>query len=286
MLKNALHLFIFINILLSVSCKNNAATNQAPNQAATETKITATADTSSKKLTLDEMLAKAEVPVLCYHHIREFDTRKALRMKEYEVTPAAFNDQMQALADNGFHTVLPEQLYDYLTKGKALPSKPVMLTYDDTDEEQFSIAKPAMDKHGFKGVYFIMTISIGRPNYMSAAQIKQLSDEGHNIACHTWDHHKVTAYTETDWDIQMIKPRKKLEDITGKKIEYFAYPFGLWDEKAATELDKRGYKLSFILSTKRDVAMPLQTVRRMIIPGTWTPDGMLKAMKSTFHLVG
>ena len=41
------------------------------------------------------------------------------------------------LADSGYHTILPDQLYDYLTKGTPLPSKPIMLTFDDTDLDQF-----------------------------------------------------------------------------------------------------------------------------------------------------
>lgn len=36
-----------------------------------------------------------------------------------------------------------------------------------------------------------MTVSIGRPNYMTKDQIKQLSDEGNVIGSHTWDHHNV-----------------------------------------------------------------------------------------------
>ena len=54
-----------------------------------------------------------------------------------------------------------------------------MITFDDTDEEQYSIGAAEMNKYGFKGVYFIMTISIGKPRYMSREQLKQLSDEGH-----------------------------------------------------------------------------------------------------------
>ena len=57
-----------------------------------------------------------------------------------------------------------------------------MLTYDDTDEEQYSIAFKEMNKYGFKGVYFIMTIAINRPRYMSKEQIKELSDSGNVIA--------------------------------------------------------------------------------------------------------
>lgn len=229
------------------------------------------------------IMARTQVPVLCYHHIREFKPGDSENMKSYSVTPAAFAAQMKILADSGYHTILPDQLYNYLAFGTPLPEKPVMLTFDDTDQEQYTIGAVEMKKHGFKGVFFIMTISMNRPRYMSKEQIKELSDDGHVIACHTWDHHMVTKYTEADWDIQLVKPRKQLEEITGKPISYFAYPFGLWNEAAIPQLQKRDYKLSFILSTKRDSLQPLQTVRRMIVPGQWSAPGMLKAMKSTFH---
>ena len=205
-------------------------------------------------------------------------------MKGYEVTPEAFAQQMQILADSGYQTILPDQLYDYLIHGAPLPPKPLMISFDDTDLEQFTIGEAEMKKHQFKGMYFIMTISIGRPRYMSKEQIKQLADDGNVICCHTWDHHMVTKYQGADWDIQLVKPQQKLEEISGQKIHYFAYPFGLWNQAAIPELKKRGYKLAFILSTKRDSTEPLFTVRRMIVPGQWTPRGMLKAMRSTFHL--
>ena len=229
------------------------------------------------------ILAKKEVPVLCYHHIRNFRPRESERMKGYEVSPAAFAEQMKALSDSGYQTILPGQLYDYLTHEGKLPPKPVMISFDDTDEEQFTIGASEMNKYGFKGVYFVMTISINRPRYMSKEQLKQLADSGDDIEAHTWDHHMVTKYKGGDFDTQFVKPKKKIEEITGKPAEYFAYPFGLWNEAAIPELKKAGYKMAFILSTKRDSAEPLYTIRRMIVPGQWSAPGMIKAMKQTFH---
>ena len=241
-----------------------------------DTKKTAIAD-------LATILSKKEVPILCYHHIRNFKAGESENMKSYSVTPVAFAAQMKALSDSGYSTILPDQLYEYLVHDGVLPAKPVMLTFDDTDEEQYSIGKTDMNKYGFKGVYFIMTISINRPRYMSKDQIKNLSDSGHVIAGHTWDHHMVTKYQREDWDTQLVKPRKQLEAITGKSITYFAYPFGLWNQAAIPEIKNRDYKLAFILSTKRDSTEPLYTVRRMIVPGQWSTNGMLKAMRSTFN---
>ena len=232
---------------------------------------------------LATMLSKREVPVLCYHHIRNIRAGQSESMKSYSVTPAAFAEQMKALSDSGYQTILPGQLYEYLVHDGALPPKPVMLTFDDTDEEQYSLGATEMNKYGFKGVYFIMTIAINRPRYMSKDQIKKLADSGHVIAGHTWDHHMVTKYVGADWDTQLVKPKTQLEAITGKPVKYFAYPFGLWNEAAIPELKSRGYQLAFILSTKRDSTEPLYTIRRMIVPGTWSTNGMLKAMRSTFN---
>lgn len=228
-----------------------------------------------------EIMARKQVPVLCYHHIRSVPAISK-SSAGYDVTTTQFKETMKALKDSGYSTILPDQYYNYLVYGDALPAKPVMITFDDTDEEQFSIAKPEMDKYGFKAVYFIMTISIDRPRYMTKAQIKQLSDEGHVIGSHTWDHHRVDRLKDDEWAAQFDKPEKKLQEITGKKIEYFAYPFGVWNQAALPRLKERGYKLSFQLSTKRDSLEPLQTVRRMIVAPQWTAQGILKVMKTTF----
>lgn len=241
-------------------------------------------DPSVKKTVNDikTMLAKKQVPVLCYHQIREFRAGESSRMYGYVVTPSAFADQMKTLHDSGYTAILPDQLHNYLLHDEPLPSKPVMITFDDTREEHHRIGAAEMKKYGYKGVYFIMTISINRPKYMSEAQLKELSDSGHAIASHTWDHHMVTKYAGADYDSQFQKPKDRLEKITGKPVKYFAYPFGLWNQEAIPELNKRGYEMAFILSTKRDSTQPLYTVRRMIVPGDWTSQGMLRTMKSTF----
>lgn len=290
--------FLAFGLLALASCTNSNSTKIAGASDSSKMNIPVTdsakaeaAKPSGPMADAATIMARPQVPVLCYHHI--IDAPKATR--EYDVTVEQFKAQMKALADSGYHTILPDQLYDYLVYGKALPAKPVMLTYDDTDLEQFTVAKPAMDKYGFKGVYFIMTISIGRPRYMNKEQIKQLSDEGHAVESHTWRHDRVDKYLTTphidrdskkmvanDWDLQLVDKRKQLEDITGKPIRYFAYPFGLWSKAGIPELRNRGFKLAFQLSTKRDPDEPLYTVRRIIVPPQWTPEGLLRVMRTTF----
>ncbi|MCL6525101.1 MAG: polysaccharide deacetylase family protein [Thermoflavifilum sp.] len=222
-----------------------------------------------------------EVPILCFHHIRP--DQPIQQLSPYSVTESAFKADMKILHDSGYHTILPDQLYDYLTKGTPLPPKPVMITFDDNDAEQFTIARPVLQQYGFKAVFFIMTVTIGKPHYMSKTQIKQLADEGNQIGVHTWDHHMVTKYTAADWVKQVDEPRKMLEQIIGKPIPYFAYPYGVWNQQALVELKKRGFKLAFQLSEKIDPHEPLLTVRRMIVAPSYSPQTLLKIMRRDFH---
>lgn len=229
-----------------------------------------------------EIYARPQVPILCYHQIRDWRPRDSKSAKDYIVPVDAFKKQMQMLADSGYHTILPDQLYAYLATGAALPPKPVMLTFDDTDLDQFTVARPELEKHGFKAVYFVMTVSLGRPKYMSKAQVKQLADEGNVIGSHTWDHHNVKKYQGQDWVTQIEKPTKTLEEITGQKITYFAYPFGLWNPEAIPELKKRGFAAAFGLAEKRDQQDPLFTIRRIIASGYWTPRTLHNSMVRSF----
>ncbi|MDB5207710.1 MAG: polysaccharide deacetylase [Flavisolibacter sp.] len=294
-MKNCLFLIFTLYLFSCTSSTGSETKTSTTPDPKTDTAV-AGGKTTGAKVMADAatIISRPQVPILCYHHIRNIQM-PGRSDRGYEVTIAQFKAQMKALADSGYHTVLPDQLYQYLVYGTPLPSKPVMLTYDDTDEEQFSIAKPEMDKYGFKGVYFLMTISIGRKNYMTKEQIKQLADEGHAMVSHTWDHHRVDRYklentieergvkkVVNDWDQQLAKTKQSIEAITGKKVEDFAYPFGIWSKDGIPEIKKRGYRMAFQLSTKRDSTEPLYTIRRMIVSPEWSPEGMIRVMGSTF----
>jgi peptidoglycan/xylan/chitin deacetylase (PgdA/CDA1 family) len=164
---------------------------------------------------------------------------------------------------------------------KELPSKSFLVTFDDSREEHSTIAAPVLEKLGFRGVFFIMTITYDKKNYMTKDQIAGLAKAGHCIGLHSWDHTMATKYKDsTDWKKQVVEPQKKLAGITGKPVEYWAYPNGVFNHESAKELSKH-FKIAFELSTKRDSLQPLQCVRRIIVPDI-SAQSLLKSMRNSF----
>ena len=265
--------------LLHVGCQSSAQQNKMEARAHESVKPEPNAPVIADPSTI---LGRPQVPILCYHQIRDFKPTDGKVGKNYIAPIANFKAQMKMLADSGYHTILPDQLYDYLTTGKQLPSKPVMVTFDDTRLDQYTVGLPEMNKYGFKGVFFIMTVSLDRPGYMTKEEVKELSDKGNVIGSHTWDHHMVTKYTGNDWNIQVEKPSKELASIIGKPIQYFAYPFGLWNKEAIKGLKPYHFKSVFQLSDARDKEDPLYSIRRMIVPGEWSAAGMTRVMRTSF----
>src|SRR6476620_5447365 len=49
------------------------------------------------------IMARKQVPVLCYHHIHDFTGREKPVTKDYIVPPANFREQIKSLADSGYH---------------------------------------------------------------------------------------------------------------------------------------------------------------------------------------
>jgi len=283
-MKNFL-LYSALSSLLFASCQPSNAAKEKP-AAKTATEAAKIDSANTKPADAKTILARREVPVLCYHQIRNTTASDSKRAHDDIIAPDKFREHMKMLVDSGYHSILPDQLYDYLVYGAKLPEKPIMITFDDTDEDQFTVGNTTLKKHGFKGVYFIMTVSIGRKgriNYMTKEQIKQLSDEGNTIASHTYDHKNFAQFTDEDWKTQIDEPTKKLEEITGKKVEYFAYPYGVSKAANLHKLKEHGFKAAFILSTARDENYPLYTIRRIIDPGRYTAKNLYYSINKSFN---
>ena len=265
-----------ITLIIFISCVQNNKSESSKENIANRDTIEIITKKQPPPNTAQQILAKPEIPILCYHRITHG------RNDAYSVSPETYASHLQMLADSGYNSILPDALHDYLHYNKPLPEKPFMITFDDSRIEHIEIAAPELEKHNFRGAFFIMTVTYNKKGYMSTGQIAEMAKRGHTIGLHSWDHVMATKYTDSVmWAKQVIEPKKKLEQIIGQPVRYWAYPNGVYNHDAAKELANH-FDLSFILMSKRDSVYPLQSVRRMIVP-EMSPERLLKSMAGNFR---
>lgn len=218
-----------------------------------------------------QVAARAVVPVLCYHQVRDWTGEDSQYTREnLVIPPAAFREQLDAMTGAGYTAISPDQYYAHLTTGAELPAKPVLLSFDDGKDNQASIAAAELAKRGMTGTFFIMSVVIGNAGWVTEDELKKVADSGMTIGSHTWDHHRVDKYTEADLEEQLVKPRETLAAITGQPVLDFAYPYGAWNDAGAALVAKAGYRTGYqLMDQPVSAEVPLYSLRRQLAVSTW-----------------
>ena len=227
---------------------------------------------------LAQQTAFQAVPALSYHNVRPYTTQDPA----YFINPERLDAHMNKLKELGFQSILPEQVEAGFYQGKKMPGKPILISFDDTRADHYLAAAPILEKYGFRGVFYIMTVSIGKPGYMTKAQIKELADRGHAIGLHTWDHQDLRKLPSDQWKIQIDKPKALLQEIVGKEVTSLAFPFGLWNTEVITQVKSKGIRSAYQLGGKMDPSDPVLSLPRILVPGNWSADRLVKEIESRF----
>jgi peptidoglycan/xylan/chitin deacetylase (PgdA/CDA1 family) len=267
--------WIAISVLALAGCGGGGHPHPRPSATA------APKSTPAARTDAAAVAARARIPVLCYHQIRDQTAADSASDRQYIVSPRAFAEQMQALDKAGYTPVNGYALVAHAATGYKLPRKPILITLDDGSEGQWTRALPVLKRHGFKATFFPMTVVLGKPGWLTKRQVRALDEQGMTIGAHTWDHHAVPDYKGDDWKVQLEQPKAELEKLLGHPVTIFAYPFGLWDSAAFPHIRAAGYHAAFQLSDKLDRAAPLMTLRRIIVP-QWTGAQLLHAIEEDF----
>jgi peptidoglycan/xylan/chitin deacetylase (PgdA/CDA1 family) len=189
---------------------------------------------------------------------------------------------LRSLLDAGMHPVTSTQLVEHLELGTPLSDRPVMISFDDASAGQYTHALPILQRLATPATFFVMTVVLDRPYWLSRDDVRALDAAGMTIASHTWDHHPVTNYGDQDWATQLDKPRAQLEQIVGHDVDLFAYPYGLWNPAALPHVHAAGYRAAFQLTGQPpDPQWPLLTIRRVLVPSSWNNHTLLTRLTAS-----
>ena len=186
---------------------------------------------------------QAEVPILMYHYVSELPPGADRYRRDLTVTPERFEAQLQYLAQAGYHPISLTDLYLNLREGYPLPPKPIVLTFDDGYRDAYEVAFPLLLKYGFTGTFFVLATPahFESPEYLTWAQMKEMSDAGMDIQSHGRDHVDLRNRPYDFLVYQTLGVQEAIEYHTGRLPRFFCYPSGKRDANLIAVLKSAEY---------------------------------------------
>ena len=246
-----------------------------PKQSANSQKGTQTSQSTStaKWKTYDEPV---QIPILMYHAVHVMDPSEASNANLI-VDPDLFERQIKALANAGYYFLTPEEAYKAFTEN-ALPAKKVVwLTFDDGNEDFYTIAYPILKKYKAKATNNVITgfVKKGNAGNLTVKQMKEMMAHGMSFQSHTVNHPDLSATDKATQKVELTDSIDFLENKLNTKVNTIAYPSGRYNQ-TTLDLAKKTYKLGLTtnegLASAKDGLLSLNRVR--ILPTT-TAKGLL-----------
>ena len=246
-----------------------------PNQSKTNQKQ---AQTSQSKRTANWKTYDdpVQIPILMYHAVHVMDPSEASNANLI-VAPDNFEAQIKAMVDAGYYFLTPEEDYKAFTEN-ALPAKKVVwLTFDDGNEDFYTIAYPILKKYKAKATNNIITgfVKKGNAGNLTVKQMKEMMAHGMSFQSHTVNHPDLSVNDKATQKAELTDSIDFLEDKLNTKVNTIAYPSGRYNQ-TTLDLAKKTYKLGLTtnegLASAKDGLLSLNRVR--ILPTT-TSKGLL-----------
>ena len=262
---------------------------------------------SPAALSPDEI--SAQVPILMYHHLSEDVTNSEM------VSPEQFEAQIRALSEAGYTGVSFDELQAYVLRGAPLPEKPVVITFDDGYESNYTLAYPILQKYGMKATIFAIGVSFGKDHYkdtdyaitphFGAAEAAEMAASGLiSIQSHTYDMHQWPPYESGSAVRENILPlpgegeeayvqaltedftrsRALLEDAAGQPVDVLAYPAGQYSTLAQVTLQSLGVHVTLstnpgVNTVVKGLPQTLYAMLRFGITEDVTPEALLDMIR-------
>lgn len=217
-----------------------------------------------------------QIPILMYHAVHVMDPSEASNANLI-VAPDNFEAQIKAMVDAGYYFLTPEEAYKALTEN-ALPAKKVVwLTFDDGNEDFYTIAYPILKKYKAKATNNVITgfVKKGNAGNLTVKQMKEMMAHGMSFQSHTVNHPDLSVNDKATQKAELTDSIDFLEDKLNTKVNTIAYPSGRYNQ-TTLDLAKKTYKLG--LTTNEGLASAkngLLSLNRVRILPTTTSKGLL-----------
>ena len=189
------------------------------------------------------------LPIVMYHKLGP--RPPCVRLKGLYVGKALFAKQLAELRTGGFHT--PE-MRTAINWSSVNSSRQILLTFDDGFQNVLEHGLEPLAKNGFQAIQFLVPNLLGKSNeweqrdgevaerLMDIAQVRDWLAAGHEIGSHTLTHPWLTQLPIAQAREEIVASKKYLEDVFGRSVNHFCYPYGDWNEAVCDLVREAGYQ--------------------------------------------
>lgn len=187
-----------------------------------------------------------------YHHVGDWGAPGD--WAPWVVKPDDFAAQLDWLVAHGYHAITLAELRAHRERGRPLPPRPVVLTFDDGWGEHLGIARDWLEPRGLRGVFFVYTGAVGAGGYLSWGDARGFEAAGHEVLSHTVGHPDLTRLPDERLRVEMRDSRARLERELGHPVETIAYPFGAFDARVVKAAGDAGYRMAVLATGGNETA--------------------------------
>jgi GT2 family glycosyltransferase/peptidoglycan/xylan/chitin deacetylase (PgdA/CDA1 family) len=184
------------------------------------------------------------VPVLMYHAFSDSDEED-----RYIVSRRAFSRQLRLLKALRYEILTFEELCRGLREHRLPPPRAAVITMDDGYEDNLKIAEPVLRRHKVRATLYLVSNRIGQANdwsrkppmlgrpLLSQNQLEQLRGGPIALGAHTRNHPRLADVPDEQVPEEIEGSRRELAERLGEPMTTFAYPFGIYDERAVATVE-------------------------------------------------
>ena len=214
----------------------------------------------------DSIPEGAYVPTLMYHAVSD---NVWSSIASLFVSPSKLEDQLKYLVDNGYTPIFFEDLANV-----DKIQKPVLLTFDDGYDDNYTELFPLLKKYNVKATVFLITGSVGTQHYLTQEQIKEMNESGLvSFQSHTVTHPYLDQVDEQTLEYEHYQSKLDVARLTGKEPFVLCYPSGR-NSQASIEKTKEHYQFGLLMSgaTYKTGNNPYRITRKYISRSTGLSD--------------
>lgn len=170
-----------------------------------------------------------------YHTIDEGDS-------QYSISPATFELHLTVLAEGKYVVENFEQLLTRLRGSNPLPSKYVVLSFDDGDKSA-QTATEILERYGLKGSFFVTRDrSLTDSKFLSPIELRSLRACGAHIGTHGTTHKPLGLMGAEQRVAELRESKLWLEEILSERVEHMTLPGGFSSDATIEDARCIGYQ--------------------------------------------